>query len=358
NEKSNQLARLLRTKGVKADTIVGIMVDRSLEMIVGIMGILKAGGAYLPIDPSYPKDRVEYMLEDSESKLLLSKESLVEDISFDGEFIDIFNREVFKGNSQNVGKLNNSSDLAYVIYTSGTTGKPKGVMVSHYNLVNYCSSIIKKLTITTNDETALLSSYAFDLGYTTIFTSLIVGIKLNIISEENYKKPQELVQFLMSSITYIKITPSIFNMILNSGFAKQLFDNGKLRMIIMGGELINVNDLEKFLSISNENDIEIINHYGPTESTIGCITTLIDLRNLHYFKNIIGTPLNNTKAFIVDKNDKLCGINIPGELCISGEGLAKGYLNRLELTAEKFVENPFEPGKKMYRTGDLARWLP
>lgn len=121
NEKSNQLARLLRTKGVKADTIAGIMVDRSLEMIVGIMGILKAGGAYLPIDPSYPQDRIEYMLEDSESKILLSKESLVEDISFSGECIDIFNKELFKGDSQNIGKINSSSDLAYVIYTSGTT---------------------------------------------------------------------------------------------------------------------------------------------------------------------------------------------------------------------------------------------
>ncbi|PGS31581.1 non-ribosomal peptide synthetase, partial [Bacillus cereus] len=358
NEKSNRLAMLLRSKGVKADTIVGIMLDRSLEMIVGIMGILKAGGAYLPIDPSYPKDRIEYMLEDSESKILLSKVNLVEDISFNGEILNISKEEVYRNNVQKIKKINKPSDLAYVIYTSGTTGEPKGVMVNHYNLINYCSSIIKKLNLKTNDETALLSSYAFDLGYTTIFTALILGIKLNIISDEKYKKPQELVQFLMNNITYIKITPSIFNIILNSGHANQLFNAGKLRMIILGGEPIRSNDLRKFLSIGSKNNIEIINHYGPTESTVGCIMKLIDLSDLNYSESIIGTPLNNIKAYIVDENIRLCDINIAGELCISGDGLARGYLNKPKLTAEKFVENPFNPGTKMYKTGDLARWLP
>ncbi|WP_270344366.1 AMP-binding protein, partial [Bacillus mobilis] len=328
NEKSNRLAMLLRSKGVKADTIVGIMLDRSLEMIVGIMGILKAGGAYLPIDPSYPKDRIEYMLEDSESKILLSKVNLVEDISFNGEILNISKEEVYRNNVQKIKKINKPSDLAYVIYTSGTTGEPKGVMVNHYNLINYCSSIIKKLNLKTNDETALLSSYAFDLGYTTIFTALILGIKLNIISDEKYKKPQELVQFLMNNITYIKITPSIFNIILNSGHANQLFNAGKLRMIILGGEPIRSNDLRKFLSIGSKNNIEIINHYGPTESTVGCIMKLIDLSDLNYSESIIGTPLNNIKAYIVDENIRLCDINIAGELCISGDGLARGYLNK------------------------------
>ncbi|WBW99496.1 non-ribosomal peptide synthetase [Oceanirhabdus sp. W0125-5] len=358
NARANQLARILRNKGVKPNSVVAIMVNNSLNLIIGILGVLKAGGAYLPIDPNYPKDRIEYMLEDSGTKLILSEKSLVNGISFSEEVIDIFNEELYVGDCSNVNNINTSSDLAYIIYTSGTTGKPKGVMVNHYNLVNYCSSIVSKLSLTAEDETALLSSYAFDLGYTAIFSSLVIGSTLHLIKEDDYKNPEKLVEYLMGDITYIKITPSIFNMIINSGCAREL-KRSKLRLIILGGESINIKDIEKFLSLGVGNgNIQIVNHYGPTEATIGCIATFVDLDNLECFRNIIGRPINNNKAYIIDRNRKLCGVNIPGELCISGEGLTRGYLNRPELTGDKFIDNPFEGRKKMYRTGDLARWLP
>nr|WP_278046118.1 non-ribosomal peptide synthetase [Clostridium beijerinckii] len=358
NEKSNSLARLLREKGVRPNSIVGIMVERSPEMIIGIMGILKSGGAYLPIDTSFPKDRIEYMLEDSKSNILLSRNGLVENLKFDGTIVDLSADDSFIKDSHKLEVLNTCADLVYLIYTSGTTGKPKGVMVSHYNLTNYVTSIIKKMALTKYDESALLSSFAFDLSYTTIFTSLIVGGKLKVISDENYKNPIELARFLMNDISYIKITPSLFNMILSSGYAKEVFENSKLKLIIIGGESINRGDLVKLRDLVNKKNIKIVNHYGPTESTVGCIVKFIDFENTNNFINIIGTPLANVKAFILDNNYNMCGVNIPGELCISGEGLSRGYLNKPSLTEEKFIDNPFELGTKIYKTGDLARWLP
>ncbi|WP_291584148.1 amino acid adenylation domain-containing protein [Clostridium sp. UBA6640] len=357
NEKSNSLARVLRKKGVKANSIVAIMMERSLEMIVGLIGILKSGGAYLPIDSSYPKERIEYMLEDSESKILLSDKKLIGGLVFEGEIIDIFNESLFSNDESTLEKINNSNDLAYVIYTSGTTGRSKGVMIKHNSVVNYTKSIIDKAVLTSSDETALLSSYAFDLGYTTVFTALITGIKLNIISEDKYKNPQKLVELLKENITYIKMTPSLFSIIANYQYDKPI-SNNKLRLIILGGEEINIEDIKVFTESNNGNNAIIMNHYGPTETTIGCITTQINLSKLNEFKRIIGKPLNNVNAYILDKYNKVCGIGTEGELYISGEGLSVGYLNRPELTAEKFIDNPFNHGTNMYKTGDLARWLP
>ncbi|WP_443659035.1 non-ribosomal peptide synthase/polyketide synthase [Clostridium algidicarnis] len=358
NEKANNLAKILRNKGIKVDSIVGIMVDRSMEMIIGIMGVLKAGGAYLPIDPSYPRDRIEYMLKDSNCSIMLSQQGLMENIEFDGGIIDLFNNDLFDGEGSNLEKINNSNSLAYVIYTSGTTGKSKGVMVKHHSIVNYANAIINRVSITSSDETALLSSYAFDLGYTTVFTALLVGAKLNIISEEKYKNPEKLIELLKTNITYIKITPSMFSMIVNFQDNKEVFHNSKLRLIILGGEDINIRDIDKFIRMNNTDNISIMNHYGPTESTIGCIATLIDLKNLDNFNNIIGKPISNVKAYILDKDKGVLGIGIKGELFISGEGLAKGYLNRPDLTAERFIDSPFEAETKIYKTGDLVRWLP
>ncbi|WBW95743.1 non-ribosomal peptide synthetase [Oceanirhabdus sp. W0125-5] len=357
NEKANQLARVLRDNGAKVNSTIALMTEQSIEIIIGIMGILKSGAAYVPIDPKFPKDRIEYMLRDAEVDLLVTSNKHVKGLAFNGHIIDVKNENIFRGDNSNLNVINKHNDLAYVIYTSGTTGKAKGVMIKHSNLVNYCTSIIKKASLTIKDETALLSSYAFDLGYTALYTALVTGIKLNILSEENYRDPVKLIEYLKKDITYIKITPSMFNMIVNCKDTKKLFDDScKLRLIILGGESIHIKDIEKFMLLSDRNKIQFMNHYGPTESTIGCIATMIDAKRLNDFKNIIGKPLNNIKAYVLDKDNNLSAVGIPGELCIAGEGLGKGYLNRSNLTQQKFIKNPFLSNQLMYKTGDLARW--
>ncbi|MDW7617334.1 amino acid adenylation domain-containing protein, partial [Peribacillus simplex] len=357
NEKSNQLARVLRQKGVKPNSIVGIMTDSSLEMIIGILGILKSGGAYLPIDPAHPADRISYMMNDAEIDLLVTTDFLARDTSFEGTIIDLKDQRMFEGEQGNVEVLNKSDDAAYVIYTSGTTGKAKGVMIQHSSLVNYCHSMIKKASITSDDETALLSSYAFDLGYTTVYTALISGITLHILSEDTYKDPDQLVEFAGKHCTYLKMTPSLFSIMIHSDKIHQIFETGRLRLLILGGESINPKDVKKFVSMDQAGKITLMNHYGPTESTIGCVAGIINPHQIDESPNVIGTPLDNTKAYILDPQKNLSPIGVPGELYISGEGLARGYINKPELTAEKFIDSPFEPGARMYKTGDLAKRL-
>ncbi|MCU5337595.1 non-ribosomal peptide synthetase, partial [Bacillus cereus] len=357
NEKSNQLARVLRQKGVNPNSIVGLMIESSLDMMIGILGILKSGGAYLPIDPTHPQDRVHYMMKDAEIQVLVTADDCAQKLSFEGTTVDISDLNNFTGDKTNVDIINQSSDLAYVIYTSGTTGQAKGVMIPHSSLINYCQAMIKKAVITSEDETALLSSHAFDLGYTTVYTALISGITLHILSEDMYRDPDQLVEYT-KTCTYLKMTPSLFSIMIHSGKIQKVVETGNLRLIILGGEPVNKNDLKRFSSLNNKHTIRLINHYGPTESTIGCVAGEIDLDQIDEFSNVIGKPLDNIKAYILDPHRNLTPIGVPGELYISGDGLANGYVNKPELTVEKFIENPFDPGKRMYKTGDLVKRLP
>ncbi len=347
NEKANSLARVLRNKGVKADSIVGIMVERSLEMIVGIIGILKSGGAYLPIDSSYPKDRIEYILKDSESEILLSKINLIETIEFDGEIVDLFNDEMFTGDIRNLEKINNSNNLAYIIYTSGTTGKPKGVAIEHKGIINLTDVFKKELNININTKILQFASIAFDASAWEIYMSILLGGELHIVSKDIVIDTVKLNDYIRNSdVNIVTLPPFIANEI--------KVNNSKLEVIITAGS-----EAKKSMVNKLGNRIKYINAYGPTEGTI--CTTLWNNKYNKYnkYKTVpIGKPINNNKAYILNKNNKLLSIGIVGELCISGAGLARGYINRPELTAEKFVDNPFELGTKIYKTGDLARWLP
>ncbi|WP_291571169.1 non-ribosomal peptide synthetase [Clostridium sp. UBA4548] len=351
NERANSLARLLRMKGVKADSIVGIMVERSLEMIVGIMGILKAGGAYLPIDPNYPKERIEYMLKDSESKILLSESTLVETLEFDGESINLYDETLFNKSSSNLEKINECSNLAYVIYTSGTTGNPKGVMIEHRTLNNYIEYAKVNYFIEENMHMPLYTSISFDLTVTSIFTPLISGGSIIIYENLEIDKLTKKV-FGGERQSVIKVTPAHLSLLIEM---KDV--NRSINRLIVGGEDL-AEKLSKSVSELFDNKVDIINEYGPTEATVGCIVHKYNCKNNYRNSVLIGKPINNTQIYIVDSNIKLLPIGVSGEIYISGEGLARGYLNKPELTAEKFVDNPFEPGTKMYKTGDLARWLP
>ncbi|MBN1040279.1 non-ribosomal peptide synthetase [Clostridium botulinum] len=356
NEKSNKLARALRNKGVKADSVVGIIVNRSLEMIIGIIGILKAGGAYLPIDPSYPKKRIEYMLSDSESNVVLTTESLINDIEFNGEIIDLLQVSLLDSDDENLEKINNEDNLAYVIYTSGTTGSPKGVMLKHSNLNNFIMNFNRSFNspIGSNDKVLSLTNYVFDVSVCEIFVALTNGATLVINDKHKTFDPLEISNLIVKNdITFTYIPPLLLTSVYEG--LRRANREIKLNKLFVGVEPIRGKTLNNFYKINN--DIEIINAYGPTETTIYSTVYKVNGDEIEDKVVPIGKPVGNTRIYILNSN-KLQPIGMPGELHISGNGLARGYLNKPELTSEKFVDNPFEIGDKMYKTGDLARWLP
>ena len=356
NERANQLARLLRTKGVGAGSIVGIMVERSFEMIVGIMGILKAGGAYLPIDPEYPQDRIEYMLEDSGAILLLTQKHLREKTYYEGEAIELDDAEIYTGERNNLKVTNSPDDLAYIIYTSGSTGKPKGVMIGHKSVINILSALQKEYPVSENDSYLLKTTYTFDVSVTEIFGWFFGKGKVVILENGAEKDAGRILETIARhDVTHVNFVPSMMNVFVNMLMEEGMKIGGSLRYAFAAGEAISKELAEKFYSVAK--GVKLENIYGPTEATI--YSAGYSISDVEERVNIpIGRPMQNMRAYITGKHNNLQPIGVVGELCLAGDGLARGYLNREELTAEKFVENPFEPGNKMYRTGDLARWLP
>ena len=347
NTRSNQLAQVLREKGVEPSSIIGIMVERSFEMIIGILGVLKAGGAYLPIDPEYPKDRIRFMLNDSDVSLLLTQSWLADNIAFESEVV-ILDAIVFVDNVNFNMCSEQLNSLAYIIYTSGSTGKPKGVMVEHKSLINYCIGQIKRLEIDERDRSLQTSSITFDMSVEQIFTTLLCGATLYLIDKDVLLNQSMLKKFLFNnSITYLHVVPSLLETMDLEGLEK-------LRVIVSGGELCTVSLVQRLIQGRN---IKFYNSYGPTEATIISTMYLVDQENIGF--NIpIGKPIENSKLYILNSAQKLLPIGVPGELYIGGVGLARGYYKNPDLTKEKFVANPFADGEYMYRTGDLARWLP
>jgi len=351
NERANQLARYLVIKGVEEETIVGLLTTHSIETVIGILGILKAGGAYLPIDPGYPSDRISYMLEDSGSRILLTNIELPESVGFNGEIINLNNQDLYSGDSYNLECVNKPNDLVYVIYTSGSTGKPKGTMIEHQGLVNYIWWA-KKMYIRNEDEVfPLYSSLAFDLTITSIFTPLISGSKI-IVYDENSDDEYVLYRIMKENkSTVIKLTPSHLSLLKDLDNRKSL-----VKRFIVGGEDLKVS-LAKDIHESFSGNVEIFNEYGPTETVVGCMIHKYDYESDIRISVPIGVPADNVHIYILDKNHIPVPINNVGEMYISGDGVARGYLKRSELTQEKFVNNPFMNTKRMYKTGDLARFL-
>jgi amino acid adenylation domain-containing protein len=352
--RSKQVAIYLQQQGVTPETLVGICMDRSLEMIVGILGILRSGGAYVPIDPDYPKDRISYMIDDSicignkeeAPNIILCQDNLkemLEDIisEFSIELLSL--SSVWEENDLIINATGNltrsvcASNLAYVIYTSGTTGKPKGVMIEHRGVCNYLLSQNKFLGTPKEKRFYLLHSYAFDTSISCLFGALCFSNTIVITKTED-KLSSKVYNLYSIDIAYIP--PSLLNLMDKN-------DLHSLETIIVSGELSSSEILNKFL------DKSLINEYGPTEATVG---TTYNKLNVHSNVNVIGALVDNKKAYILDTSMNLVPIGVIGELYIGGSGLARGYLNRPDLTAERFIDNPFGEGK-LYKTGDLARWL-
>ncbi len=352
NDKANQLARTLREKGVKANRIVGIMVERSPEMIIGIMGILKAGGGYMPIDPEYPEERISYMLEDSKVELMVTQKSLEKKAAFSGRTIHLDDPQVYHGGTENLVKQNTSQDLAYVIYTSGSTGKPKGILTMHYNIARVVKNT-NYIDITGKDVLLQLSNYAFDGSVFDIYGSLLNGAKLVLVDKECILDMNRLAKVIKAEkVTIFFITTALFNTLVDVNIA--CLKN--VRKVLFGGEQSSVRHVRKAYEYMGSG--RIVNAYGPTETTV--FATCYEVNHIEEGQMTIpiGKPIANTCIYVLDKGGKLQPIGAPGELCISGDGLAREYLNRPELTTEKFVEDPFALGERMYRTGDLAKWLP
>jgi amino acid adenylation domain-containing protein len=363
--RTNQLAWILKSKGIGAGSIVTIITEPTVNIIIGILAILKTGSCYLPLSPRNPENRITYILKDSETRLLLTQPGLLTPMSIGVEVLYIDNDSLYKKTGENFpDNICKPCDPIYMIYTSGTTGKPKGVLIKHENLVNYVTWFSRETGLTNEDRTVLTSSFAFDLGYTSLYSSVLRGGQLHLLPREIYMVPELFLDYIhRHRLTYIKVTPSFFNMMAaNPDFSNKSCE--MLRLVVLGGEAINVEDVQKMHYICPH--IKVMNHYGPTEVTIGSIATFIDFHRFDQYKArpTIGRPISNTKAFIVDKYFKLLPVGIAGELCLSGAGVAKGYFKRDQLNSERFISNAFmgegaviKPYETVYRTGDLARWM-
>ncbi len=350
DERSNQLARCLQNMGVKAETLVPIFVERSADMMTGILGILKAGGAYVPIDAEYPKDRIDYMLADCKASLILSTSACMQSVSIGEEYkvilLDEDKELIYTGSKASIGRIAGSDNLAYVIYTSGSTGMPKGVMIEHKGL--YASTIARSNYYGNVSSCLLISSFAFDSSIAIIFNALHTGARLVLCKNASLKDREE-VETLLQKVELILCVPSYYDFLVAEG----IVGKSSLKRVILAGEKIN---RQTVLNHFNEApDVALYNEYGPTECSVW--SSVAQLSPADEIISI-GKPIDNWEIYIVNNHADLAAQGTIGEICIGGMGLARGYMNREDLTGEKFVANPFRSGELMYMTGDLGRWLP
>ncbi|NOY60223.1 MAG: amino acid adenylation domain-containing protein [Calditrichaeota bacterium] len=353
NERANQLAHLLCERGIGVEDRVAIYLERSIEMIISMLAVMKAGGAYVPIDPEYPTDRVVFIIKDSEVKIAITDTNLSRAISnINIDAIDL--REnvplIEKQPRANLDISVVSDNCAYVIYTSGSTGKPKGTLLQHSSVVNQVHAVSELLGYCTFTNASQFASIAFDASVIEIFSSLITGCNLFILDSQTRTSVEKIKQFFIENSIEVGFLPNI----VLSEFYPFIFPN--LQILWTGGDVCTQSVADR---CSRGNDF--LNLYGPTEITVSCTAFKIQKNSELNFASIpIGRPVANYQLYILDSNDNILPIGAPGELCIGGVGLARGYLGRPALTAEKFIPNPFsrQPGARMYRSGDLVRWLP
>jgi len=375
NKRSNQWANELTEKGLKPDSIVGIMVGRSVEMIIGILGILKSGGAYLPIDPEYPENRIRFMLADSGANVLLT--NLPEGHCFNCQLsivnyqLSMSSQQAFLHHSSNQFINHHSGNLAYVIYTSGTTGWPKGVMVEHRNVVNLLTWFGKQYGLKNGIHVLQMNDYVFDPSVEQILGPLLHGSQVYLINRDQMLDKGYLRSFVeIFQINMINFVPKVLKELLIPREGRMQ----SLSTVISGADRMDDTIKEALL----REGYQLFNHYGPTETTVEALTSKCSAQKVN-----LGTPIANTRIYILDSQNHLQPVGVPGELYIGGDGVSRGYLNNPELTAEKFDQDfqdyqddqdenekekgvekksstslPLYPSTSLYRTGDLGRWLP
>jgi amino acid adenylation domain-containing protein len=349
---ANQVAHHLRTLGVQPETLVGVCLDRSPGMMVGLLGVLKAGGAYLPLDPTYPKDRLKFMLKDSKATVILTHRRLLNAlprsrarrVCLDSDWKLISDESREKPPSRAT-----ADNLAYVIYTSGSTGNPNGAQIPHRAVVNFLSSVRREPGLSRDDALLALTTLSFDIAGLELFLPLVVGARVVLATPEEAADAVQLAAKISSNnITVMQATPATWRLLLDSPW-----QGSRSLKILSGGEPLSRELADRLL----ERCGELWNLYGPTETTIWSSVARIEPGAGPI---VIGRPIANTQFYVLDPYLQPVPAGVPGELFIGGEGLARGYLNRPELTAGKFIRHPFnnDPGARLYRTGDLARRLP
>jgi len=350
NARANQVARYLARHGVSPDAMVGICVERSLEMVVGILGILKAGGAYVPLDPEYPASRLSFMLEDTAAPVLLTQATLRDRLpAYAGRTVslDADWPHIAREGQEDLGVEVSARNLAYVIYTSGSTGKPKGVVVPHRAVVNFLTSMAREPGLTADDVLVAVTTLSFDIAVLELQLPLTLGATVVIASRDEAMDGQALKGLLeQHRASVMQATPVTWRLLLEAGWS-----GGPPFKALVGGEALPKDLADQLIA----RGVELWNLYGPTETTVwSTCARITDTSN----GISIGKPIANTTVYILDAQSNLCPIGVPGELCIGGVGVTLGYWRRPELTAERFIPDPFSAtvGATLYRTGDRARW--
>lgn len=346
NERANSLAYYLRDKGIGRNDIVGIMVNRSLEMIVSILGVLKSGACYIPIDPEYPQDRIEYMLNNSNAKILLTFEKLQAKVNFNNKLFVELNNSLYDSHKENLENINKPDDLAYIIYTSGSTGKPKGVMLKHSNINNFIQGMCNVVDFNSEKTIVSVTTISFDIFVLESLLPLQKGLKVVIANEIEQTDIKSFnILCVNNNVNIIQTTPSRFQVLISNPKELNYLENAT--DILVGGEAFPKTLLEKFNQLTKAN---IYNVYGPTETAVW--STVKNLTNHNIIT--IGTPIANTTCYILDNNKKLLPCLTPGNLFIGGTGVSAGYFNNKKLTDEKFIKNLYNSNEIIYDTGDLA----
>lgn len=357
NKEANKIAKTLKDRGVQRNQLIAIMMNRSINFIVAVFGVLKAGAAYLPIDPIYPDSRKTFLLEDSKAGVLLidnPTEAVYSEFlqsQPDTDILNVSELRIQRDGEGDIKVANQPDDLCYIIYTSGTTGKPKGVLVEHKGVMNYIQWAAKTYVKEEQADFPLFTSISFDLTVTSIFTPLVTGNKVVVYQDQEH---DILIQKIIedNKVDIIKLTPSHLKIV-----KEQTRINSRIKRLIVGGEELEV-QLATEVQSAFVQDVEIYNEYGPTETVVGCMIHKFSARDDRCMEVPIGVPIDNMKTYILDRYHHITPFGVIGELYIGGIGVARGYLNHLELTKERFIENPFKKGEKIYRTGDLAKYLP
>ncbi|HYN53890.1 MAG TPA: amino acid adenylation domain-containing protein, partial [Methylotenera sp.] len=359
NCRANWLAHRLRELGVTPGQLVGLHTERGIEMVVGIIGILKAGGAYLPLDPVYPKDRIAFMLEDSGVQVVVTQESLIENLEGTLGTQVLFD-ELFSEPDHNPVPVATIDDLAYAMYTSGSTGKPKGALITHHNVTRLFDATEGWYHFDEHDVWTLFHSYAFDFSVWELWGALLYGGRLIVVPYLISRSPEDFRELLArEGVTVLNQTPSAFRQLIQAELAQPKADL-VLRYVIFGGEALELQSLRPWFERYGDERPLLVNMYGITETTVHVTYRPIRLADLRSGQgSVIGVPIPDLQLHILDPDGEPVPVGVPGEMYVGGAGVARGYLNRAELTAQRFIADPFVPESeaRLYRTGDLARRL-
>ncbi|NBD14048.1 non-ribosomal peptide synthase/polyketide synthase, partial [Corallococcus silvisoli] len=362
NRRANQLAHHLRRQGVGPEVRVGLCVERSLEMLVGLLGILKAGGAYVPLDPSYPAERLAFMLEDADVPLLLTQERLVATLPADRPVfrLDADWSRVAGESTQDPAPLATAENGCYVIYTSGSTGRPKGMQIGHAQVTRLFTSTAPWFSFGPDEVWTLFHSYAFDFSVWEIWGALIHGARLVVVPYLVSRSPEAFHALVVEEgVTVLNQTPSAFLQFVQADGARPPGAPTRLRWIIFGGETLEFSSLKTWFDRHGDARPRLVNMYGITETTVHVTYRPLSAHDASGAQpSSVGVPIPDLQVYVLDARGDLAPVGVPGELFVGGEGPGRGYLKRPSLTAERFVPDPFSgrPGARLYRTGDLGRW--